>query len=99
MCTKGVDTRDLEENTPLITAADAGQVETVSQLLDNGANVNSQNVYGYTPLLSALSRGHLQVATTLVQRGANVHLTSVEVYSQSSLSHSRSSFFRPFKNS
>eukprot|EP00026_Physarum_polycephalum_P011812 Phypoly_transcript_12056.p1 GENE.Phypoly_transcript_12056~~Phypoly_transcript_12056.p1 ORF type:complete len:274 (+),score=42.89 Phypoly_transcript_12056:197-1018(+) len=72
------DTRDFEENTPLISAASNGQIETVKQLLDNGAHPDSQNVYGYTPLLAAISRGHLSVASALIQRGANVHLSSVE---------------------
>jgi len=75
---EGVDARDFEENTALIAAASAGQIETVKQLLDNGAHPDSQNVYGYTPLLAALSHGHLSVASTLIQRGANVHLSSVE---------------------
>jgi hypothetical protein len=79
VCSEGVDARDFEENTALIAAASAGQIETVKQLLDNGAHPDSQNVYGYTPLLAALSHGHLSVASTLIQRGANVHLSSVEV--------------------
>jgi ankyrin repeat protein len=79
MWSECVDTRDFEENTPLINAASAGQIETVKQLLANGAHPDSQNIYGYTPLLSALSRGHLTVAYALIQRGANVHLSSVDV--------------------
>jgi ankyrin repeat protein len=76
---KGVDTRDFEENTPLIIAAGEGQYDTVKHLLEQGAHPDSQNIYGYTALLSALARGHLQVALLLLQYGANVHLCSLEV--------------------
>lgn len=76
----GDDSRDFEENTPLLTAAQEGHYDTAKTLLDQGAHPDSQNVYGYTPLLSAVSRGHLQLAKLLVERGANVHLTTLEVW-------------------
>lgn len=78
-CTSyGVDTRDFEQNTPLITAANDGNLDTVKQLLDQGAYPDSQNIHGRTPLLAALTHGHLQIAALLVERGANVHYTTLE---------------------
>jgi len=74
----GVDTRDFEQNTPLITAANDGNLEKVKELLGQGAHPDSQNIHGHTPLLSALTRGNLQIAALLITRGANVHLTTLE---------------------
>ncbi len=37
-------------NTPLMVACQAGQRQAIFFLVEKGANVNAQNIYGATPL-------------------------------------------------
>ncbi|NBB89666.1 MAG: hypothetical protein GVY23_00500 [Spirochaetes bacterium] len=56
--------------TPLHWAAQHGHVEVVQTLIDNGANVNSRDVFGRTPLHLAV--GHPAIIALLLEAGANV---------------------------
>ncbi len=56
--------------TPLHWAAQHGHVEVVQTLIDNGADVNAQDVFGRTPLHLAV--GHPRIITLLLDAGANV---------------------------
>jgi ankyrin repeat protein len=56
---------------PLHHAAASGDQYTVKTLLDQGADVNAQNLSGWTPLMHAAYRGHVQIAQMLLDHGAD----------------------------
>lgn len=56
--------------TPLMFAAQNGQLETVNLLVARGAKVNIRRVDGWTPLKLAESRHHPLVAESLRKAGA-----------------------------
>ena len=66
----GVDERDHYDNTPLMDAAENGQLDVVKYLVDNGANVNTIDKAYRTPLMLAAEKGHLDVVKYLVDKGA-----------------------------
>jgi hypothetical protein len=57
----------------LRSAASAGDLAKVRELLDAGADVNSANSYGGTALAFACDHGHTAVVDLLLSRGANVN--------------------------
>ena len=59
-------------NTPLIEAVRAGEVNTVKELIDGGADVNEAGEQGWTPLNWAAGKGNLELVTLLVDKGADV---------------------------
>jgi hypothetical protein len=60
--------------TPLIAAAQLGNVELCRYLLSRGADVNRENLQGESALIVALKRAHPEVALALVDGGADVNL-------------------------
>lgn len=64
----------LEVDMELITAAEGGDVEAVSRLLEEGADVHTANSRGVTPLIAAAYRGHIEVARLLIEAGADVNV-------------------------
>lgn len=56
----------------LLLAALRGDLETVSALVHNGADINQTNRSGNTPLMHAAGRGHADVVRFLIERGANI---------------------------
>ena len=58
----------------LMYAAGAGQVETATYLLDQGAEINMQWASGYSALHEAAIWGRWETAELLIERGANVNL-------------------------
>ncbi|CAM9214601.1 unnamed protein product [Laminaria digitata] len=68
------DIRDDRGDTPLNTAALAGQVAAVEELLVHGADVNTKNNKGWTPALSAASVNHRGIITLLHGAGADLQL-------------------------
>ena len=65
-----LDARDLTGRTPLMSAAAAGQAETVQWLLTNGADPNAKDNTGQTPLSLAEANRHAAVADLLKKSGA-----------------------------
>jgi len=59
-------------NTPLIDAVRGGEVNTVKELIDGGADVNQPGEQGWTPLNWAAGKGNLDLVTLLVENGADV---------------------------
>lgn len=64
-----------DEIPPLVNACINNRINVVKPLLDYGANIHSNNLFG-TPLIQACRRGYLKVARLLLDRGANVNLAS-----------------------
>ncbi|XP_029558297.1 BRCA1-associated RING domain protein 1 isoform X2 [Salmo trutta] len=61
--------RNHKGETPLHLAAIKGDVETVTELLDQGADPNLKDNAGWTPLHEACNLGHQGVVEVLVERG------------------------------
>lgn len=57
-------------------AASNGDVKTVQDLLNKGADVNDPDIDGRTPLHFAASRGHEEMVKFLLRRGANAYQTT-----------------------
>ncbi|KAL7636649.1 UNVERIFIED_CONTAM: hypothetical protein RMT77_013426 [Armadillidium vulgare] len=66
-----VDELDDNSLTPLMWAANYGQLPTVKLLIQKSANVNAEGEVGETPLLLASSGGHHEVCRLLLNSGAN----------------------------
>ncbi len=60
----------------LFEAAKAGDIATVQGLLDQGANINSNNKQGETALHAAASANQVQMVNLLIAKGANVNSTT-----------------------
>jgi ankyrin repeat protein len=65
--------------TPLMTAARTGKVDSVKLLVEHGAEVNAAEEFrGQTPLMFAAAENHAEVAKLLLARGALVNARSVK---------------------
>ncbi|XP_018009973.2 BRCA1-associated RING domain protein 1 [Hyalella azteca] len=68
--TPKLDRRNLKGETLLHSACVKGDVATVHQLLEEGANPNSRDYAGWTPLHEACQHGHVEIAEALLLAGA-----------------------------
>ena len=64
----------LSTNPPLIEAAKKGDVALVSQILEQGADINQTDEYGWNALRIAALNGHEAIVKHLVEKGADIHL-------------------------
>uniref|UniRef100_A0A0E0G6S8 Uncharacterized protein n=1 Tax=Oryza nivara TaxID=4536 RepID=A0A0E0G6S8_ORYNI len=71
-----IDAADELGATPLGYAIYGGIVDTVSYLLDHGANPDKPNEKGCTPLHLAVEQGHCEIVKVLLVKGANVDSSS-----------------------
>lgn len=76
---KNIDTKTLagpgtfnSQWTPLHMACAYGISPLVEKLIEEGANVNTCNSFGYTPLLEACHRGFLNIVEALTKAGSDV---------------------------
>jgi ankyrin repeat protein len=67
--------RDNNSETALHRAVAGGQTDIVKMLINNGADVNTTNKYGYTPLLTAASYNYkdTDLAELQLVSGADVY--------------------------
>ena len=66
------------QQTALIVAAQRGHTSIVQYLLDEGAQVDTQDVDGSTSLMIASSLGHSEVVRVLINYGADVNILAKE---------------------
>lgn len=62
-----------EAEKELIDAAAVNNIKRISELLNQGVNVNSHTAYGITPLLAASSKGNTEAVNLLLQKNANIN--------------------------
>ncbi|XP_078369794.1 kinase D-interacting substrate of 220 kDa B-like isoform X5 [Oculina patagonica] len=62
----------MERKTALFHAVEKGHVLIVKELLDAGANTETQNKDGETPLLRATQKKHTAIVSLLLDKGASV---------------------------
>jgi ankyrin repeat protein len=60
--------------TALHEAAEHGNLSTVKILLENGADVDANDIWHWTPLHRAATQGGWQVVDALIRHGANITL-------------------------
>jgi ankyrin repeat protein len=63
---------ELTESTPVLLAAERGDLEAVRVLISHGAKVDERNTYGKTPLILAAMNGHTETAKLLLNNGAKI---------------------------
>jgi len=73
-----VDSRDVDQRTPLMWAADRGQIDIVDLLIQAGANVNSQDNEGMTPLHYAAMCEYANIITLLMKNKADPTIKDVD---------------------
>ena len=60
----------------LLRAAEGGNIEEISLLLERGANIDAADGDGWTALMLAAKSGHTGAVRLLLERGANIHATN-----------------------
>jgi ankyrin repeat protein len=68
-----IEETDAYNDTPLITASKLGNVKIAKFLLDNGANYEAKNKFGYTPLMYASMDNNVEIVRLLLSAGANLN--------------------------
>ncbi|XP_054964253.1 kinase D-interacting substrate of 220 kDa isoform X12 [Pan paniscus] len=58
--------------TPLMIAAEQGNLEIVKELIKNGANCNLEDLDNWTALISASKEGHVHIVEELLKCGVNL---------------------------
>lgn len=56
----------------LTEAAGAGDIDAVTNFLDNGANINGTNKKGLTPIMLATWENNVDIVKLLIDRGADL---------------------------
>ncbi|XP_068608545.1 kinase D-interacting substrate of 220 kDa B [Brachionichthys hirsutus] len=69
---KDVDSRSDNGQTPLMVAAEQGNLEIAQELIRRGANVNLDDADCWTALISASKEGHIEVVRELLENNANL---------------------------
>ena len=69
LLSRGIDVnlKDLEGNTPLHIAASFLLTPIISTLIQHGAALNTQNIFGETPLWKASQKGYIDICRLLVE--------------------------------
>ena len=68
-----IEHRGLWQKTPLIAAADSGNIEIVTLLVNRGANLDARDDNGWNPLIRASLSGRLAVVKLLSDKGASIN--------------------------
>ncbi|XP_036065876.1 kinase D-interacting substrate of 220 kDa B isoform X2 [Oryzias melastigma] len=69
---RDVDSRSDNGQTPLMVAAELGNLEIVQEFIKRGANVDLDDIDCWTALISAAKEGHIEVVRELLENHANL---------------------------
>jgi ankyrin repeat protein len=69
---------DSDKLTPLLDAVNGYDIEMIRLLIDNGADVNFLNKFGYSPLMAASWRGRTEIMQILIDNKSNILYTTPE---------------------
>ncbi len=64
---------DASQSSPLTVSGYLGNVEAIELLLENGANMEWTNQYGYTAVGSAVKEGNMEATRYLIEQGADLN--------------------------
>lgn len=70
-----INIKDTYNETPLIKALLADNLEVASFLIEQGADVTSKSLTGYTPMMICAQKGFVSVAKALLPRGNSISQT------------------------
>lgn len=70
----GVDVRDEYDRTPLVLASFKGNTRLVEELINNHANLNLQDRFGYSALHAAVSGQSIETVLLLLNQGVDIEL-------------------------
>ena len=73
-----VNSRGLEDQTPLHMACRRNALADVETLIAAGADVNAKDSFGMTPLYAAVLTRNLAMVKTLVESGAEVDIQTAD---------------------
>ncbi len=65
-----------EHKTPLMKAVDNGHLDMVGRLVDAGAAIDVQDIWGVTPLIAAIFSGKAHIAKWLIKQGCDINKAS-----------------------
>ena len=68
------------QETILHEMAHQGKLEIAKILLDNGANINEEDIQGFTALHVAAEFNQVEIAELLIEKGADVNAKSVTLF-------------------
>merc|ERR1711991_715039 len=68
-------------NTPLMVACQSGQRQAMFFLVEQGADVNAQNIYGAGPLHELIKNKRENLAVWLIKHGADIYMEDKRTYS------------------
>jgi len=74
--------KDLDTNLTALhyAAQNANNSDTIKLLIENNAEVNKQNIWGWTPLHLATQKGYTSNVETLLEYGANAAIASTKEF-------------------
>lgn len=75
-----LEVRDYEGKTPLVLAADFGQVEILRHIIKKGANIESRDNCSWTALIWSAFWGNIEAVKLLVENGANIEAKDKQGY-------------------
>ena len=76
-------------NEALIIVSKLGNIKSVKFLIENGADVNTQNEKGITALMLASRFGHIETVKFLIEKGADVNI--IDTHGMSAFLYARAS--------
>jgi ankyrin repeat protein len=91
-CTESPPVSDHKQVSPLITAAEIGDIGRLETLLSEQAEVDCRDSCKWTPLMKAALNGHQAVTDRLLSAGAGIDLTDNGGYSALMLAASNNHF-------
>ncbi|XP_063406238.1 kinase D-interacting substrate of 220 kDa-like [Mytilus trossulus] len=71
--------------TKLTRAARKGDIDALELSLQNGADIDYQDVDGQTALMWAANGGHLEICRLLIDRGCKINITETEYSGETAL--------------